>query len=172
LLIALAALAGFGVAHLRSRWPRARAGAISVALVVIVTAEALVAPLPFFRAEPPASVYGILAGETRAVVAHLPLPPPVAPHSNVHYMAASTLHWRPILNGYSGFVPASYVQHFERLRTFPSAEALAYLEETGVTHVALEGGQFPEHPALEEVAIEGAVGIFRLRWERIDSGAR
>jgi hypothetical protein len=170
-LIAVAALAGFGLAELRRRVPRLRHPAVAGGLILLVTVETLVAPLPLFPATPPPAIYGVLAGEPRAVIAHLPLAPPSAPQHNAVYMVASTLHWRPLLNGYSGFVPASYAHHVERLRAFPAPEALAYLEEIGVTHVVLEGGAFPAIPALEPVAVQGGVGIFRVRWDRIDSEA-
>ena len=48
------------------------------------------------------------------------------------YMYFSTAHWRPLLNGYSGFAPASYYEMIGKLEAFPSAPALAYLRERGV----------------------------------------
>jgi hypothetical protein len=171
-LIAVAALAGFGVAHLRQRGGVWRHPAVTAAIAVAVSAEALVAPIPLQPTTQPPAIYEVLAREPRAVVAHLPLAPPRAPQHNASYMYASTLHWRPILNGYSGFLPGSYVRHFERLRTFPSPDALAYLEEIGVTHIVLNGGDFTSDSRLEPVAREGQIAIFRLRWDRIDSGAQ
>jgi hypothetical protein len=171
-LIAVAALAGFGLAQWRRRGGVTRHPAVAVAIAALATVEALVAPVPLQTTSEPPAIYRVLARETRAVIAHLPLAPPRAPQHNAYYMYVSTEHWRPIVNGYSGFLPGSYVHHYERLRTFPSPEALAYLEDIGVTHVVLYGGPFPTEPAFEPVAVEGEIGIFRLRWERIDSGQR
>jgi hypothetical protein len=54
------------------------------------------------------------------------------------YMYAATLHWKPIANGYSSFLPPSY----ERLsaavgRGLPSAEALDLVAGLGVTHLVV-----------------------------------
>jgi hypothetical protein len=48
------------------------------------------------------------------------------------YMYYSTTHWWPILNGYSGFVPPSYLELLDRLRGFPDAPSIAYLRHRGV----------------------------------------
>jgi hypothetical protein len=76
-----------------------------------------------------------------------------------------------MLNGYSGFVPLSYVQHWRALRAFPDPRALAYLKDQRVTHVVTHGMDATslQIPALEPVASEGGISIHRLRWERIDS---
>jgi hypothetical protein len=143
---------------------------VSAAIVVAITAETFVAPLGLFPAHAPASINAVLAGEPRAIVAYLPLAPPSAPQYNARFMLASTLHWRPLLNGYSGFLPGSYVDHWQHLGDFPSARSLAYLEDIGVTHVIFESGApIPSTPALVAVASDGGTTIFRLRWDRIDS---
>lgn len=54
------------------------------------------------------------------------------------YMYAATLHWKPIANGYSSFLPPSY----ERLsaavgRGLPSGEALDFVASLGVTHLVV-----------------------------------
>ena len=40
-----------------------------------------------------------------------------------------------MLNGYSGVVPASYIDHYRDLRGFPDARAIDALRAAGVTHV-------------------------------------
>ena len=50
-------------------------------------------------------------------------------------MLNSTAHWQPMINGYSGFQPASFFQHAEGLAGFPDDRSLATLREIGVTHV-------------------------------------
>ena len=52
-------------------------------------------------------------------------------------MYFSMWHWRPMVNGYSGFIPASYVSLLDGASTFPDASALQYLVEAGVTHIAV-----------------------------------
>ncbi len=172
-LIALAALAGIGLARLRGgRSPRVRA-AVAVIAILLATGETWVAPLGFVPGKSPAAVTAVLASERRAVVACFPMPEPRSPSPNTQCMLDSTLHWKPILNGYSGFVPASYVRHWEALKDFPSPRALAYLKLAGVTHVVVYNGDTPppKDAGLQWMAGEGGVTVFRVRWERIDDAA-
>jgi hypothetical protein len=173
-LVALAALAGFGLARLRRRWPGRAAWALAAAAFAVVTIEAWRRPLVYTVATEPPRIYALLAREPRAVIVEFPFPEPRSPFWNARYMLNSTRHWRPMLNGYSGFLPASYVRHWERLRSFPAPEALAALRDIGVTHVVVHHGApemagFAPPPgrALEPIASTEELTIYRLRWERI-----
>ena len=42
------------------------------------------------------------------VLAEMPFYPADAVFENAEYMVNSTAHWRPLMNGYSGYTPASY----------------------------------------------------------------
>ena len=42
-------------------------------------------------------------------------------------------HWRPLLNGYSGNYPRSYLELLNEMRSFPRASALRYLRRRGAT---------------------------------------
>ena len=56
------------------------------------------------------------------------------------YMYAATLHWKPIANGYSSFLPPSYQQLSAVVgRALPSAEALDLAASLGVTHLVVHG---------------------------------
>jgi hypothetical protein len=55
------------------------------------------------------------------------------------YMVYSTLHWKPLLNGYSGIEPRRYVQLRELLRFFPSEASLAALRAAGARYVVVHG---------------------------------
>ena len=52
-------------------------------------------------------------------------------------MLASTVHWKPIVNGYSGFEPQSYAETAERMRPFPDASRSRGSKTLGVTHVVI-----------------------------------
>jgi hypothetical protein len=176
-LAGIAALAGFGLAGLRLRFadrPRLRM-AISIAAVTLVTIEAARIPVGYWPAHQTPAAYRILAEKPVNVVVELPLYAPTAFFRNGDYMLHSTVHWRPILNGYSGFMPASYALHHEALREFPDASALAYLRRLGVTHVAVHANAFAEvhgHQRLQQisttpglhVAVQGGANltIYRL----------
>jgi hypothetical protein len=46
---------------------------------------------------------------------------------------------QPILNGYSGFYPNSYIELLERERTFPDEAAISYLKERNVDVIVVHG---------------------------------
>ena len=53
------------------------------------------------------------------------------------YAFWSTTHWRPLVNGYSGYHPASFWERAARLKRFPSDETLAELCSLGVRYVVV-----------------------------------
>lgn len=53
----------------------------------------------------------------------------------------STLHWKKIFNGYSGFIPSSYYDGVRATNDFPSAGALDFLRGEGIKYVIVHGGQ-------------------------------
>ena len=75
--------------------------------------------MAFVRFEGIPPVYAGLAAETRAVVAELPFPEPGRVAANAVAVHASIAHWRPLLNGYSGYTPRSYVEHYLAFQDFP-----------------------------------------------------
>jgi hypothetical protein len=171
-LLLIAVLAGFGVAALWKRWGSARWWpAAAVSLIVIVNAEALRAPVGFVWFEGVPRVYESLREEAGAVVVEVPFPMPRQWFLNGPYMVNSTRHWRPILNGYSGFRPDSYERSYEAAREFPSDQSLIKLHELGVTHVVVHlaalgearTAEIARTPTLQQIASEGDIMIYRLR---------
>ena len=151
-LVAVAALAGFGAARLlRPLGGSRRQWLAGILLVALVNAEAWRGPLAYtpYRGQPRA--FETLAGEAGAVVACIPfywLGGEVGRHGQ--YMLASTSNWKPMLNGYSGFQPASFLRHVEGLDRFPSEASIEYLRANGVTHVVVDTAAFGASP-LEQV---------------------
>ncbi len=149
LALPLAVLAAKGLGALRLP-PLATALAATLAL-----AETLIVPIPMpewtkiidTRREPPA-VYRWLADQPgRPPVVHLPmldvygLERRPKYHESI-YMVYSTLHWKPLVNGYAGIEPARYVKLRELARGFPSREFLDALRETGVRYIVLHRGGY------------------------------
>lgn len=170
-LLMIAVLAGFGAAAIGRRFAAARWRLVAVALVLAVNIEALRAPIGFVWFDGVPAVYATLADEPRAVVAEVPFPIPQQWFLNGPYMINSTKHWRPMLNGYSGFRPDSYERSYEAARGFPSDESLIKLHALGVTHVivhrqALGEGRVAElekAQSLQAIASDGDVAIYRFR---------
>jgi hypothetical protein len=137
-LTGIAILAAFGTAALGLRWPRA-SGAVATAALTLVNAEAFRGPVPFVPAAPLSPVYDRLAALPDGVVAEMPFwwAPTDVPR-NADYMLGATRHWKPLLNGYSGFTPASYRRHADSLWYFPfRAASFDVLRDADVRYVVL-----------------------------------
>jgi len=158
-------------------------------LALLALAETLVVPIPMpewskivdTRREPP-PVYRWLAGQPgRDPVVQLPmldvygLERRPAFHESI-YMVYSTLHWKPLVNGYAGIEPKAYVSLRERLRSFPAEESLAALRAIGTRYVVVHRKGFgpnqwqrlqqrmPEALAgsLREAAVLGTDTVYEL----------
>lgn len=180
-LLAVSLLAAYGWATTLARFPRWRVVGTGL-LMAVLTVEYVslpreLLPLP---TEPPALAQW-LSQQPRSVILELPLPRADALHTiqDGLYMYESTFHWQPILNGYSGFYPRSYLELLEETKKFPDPSALAYLRRRGVDYIVLHGrymrpDQFGRWAAelaarndVEQVAQFPTVGgddlVFRLR---------
>jgi hypothetical protein len=136
--LCLAVLASFTVARLCTGRSRVVQWTIVVALLTTVTLESRMRPvalseLPELRP----AVYEWLAHEPGAIVAEYPLGDLEgrAGPQDATYMYYSTLHWKPIVNGYSGFVPPSWGAMRDALVDFPDDRSIAALRTRGVTHL-------------------------------------
>jgi hypothetical protein len=149
LALPLAVLAAKGLGALRLP------SLATFALTVAALAETVIAPIPMpewtkiidTRREPPA-VYRWLADlPGRSPIVHLPmldvygLERRPRYHESI-YMVYSTLHWKPLVNGYAGIEPAHYVKLRQLARGFPSREFLDALREIGVRYIVLHRGGF------------------------------
>jgi len=150
-ILAIALLAPIGLAALRSRL-RPRAGsAVAAAAIVLANLEALCAPLPLVPFEGFSPVYRRLAAAEGAVLVEFPLYPPAEIYRNAEYVLASTEHWRPLVNGYSGFTPPAFAARAESLRRFPEDASFAEMGRLGVTHFVVHAARYRE-PRRDEIA--------------------
>jgi hypothetical protein len=130
--LGLAVLAGFGVAGLLAR---IRRSALAGSVLIVLAAAELVVPLQFPIAPPTEPVYRMLATLPRGGVVEMPFYyHDVGIFQNTKYMVASTAHWMPLVNGYSDYMPADYLEDVERLKFFPSADAFAVLKRRGARY--------------------------------------
>ena len=139
LLFGVAGLAGLGLFVLRP-WFRRKGCATVAAIccVAFVNLEALRAPLAYVPFSGFSPIYTTIAEDPEArVVVEFPFFSGFRIDRNADYVLASTVHWRPLLNGFSGFTPLSYAEVARRLRGFPRPRAVRYLEDLGVTHLVV-----------------------------------
>jgi hypothetical protein len=134
----------------RALQPVAQRHAWVAGLAILALAEGAIAPIPSAAwarvvdtSQPPPPVYRWLAAQPGdAAIVELPMlrndgrfsrP---AFHESV-YMVYSTLHWRPLVNGYAGIEPKRYRVVRDLLRRFPSEASLRSLRAVGVRYVIL-----------------------------------
>ena len=170
-LLALALLAAFGMARIDCAWGVRRGRlALAAAIVLLINAEAFRAPLPYQSFNGIPAVYDALIPEKGAVVVEFPLFERRATFLNAPYMINSTRHWKPIVNGFSGFLPESYLSLWSDLQDFPSLNALDAMHRRGITHAVVRSPALfnaaEASGALQLIANEGGIAIFRLKEAR------
>jgi hypothetical protein len=142
-LLGMAVLAGFAAA-------RVKKPALAFTLIALVNAEALRAPFTYqpFTGIPP--IYAMLRDEPGpVVVAEQPFFPRWAIFQNGPYVLAATAHWRPLMNGYSGYTPDSYQKYADAFWYFPEDWAIRAMKDAGVTHVVVHTEAFhKDHQAV------------------------
>lgn len=142
-LLGMSALAGLGVAALRAKRPGScRLAAGALALAAVANVEALRAPFEYRRFHGIPGVYKLLAAEPRVVLVEVPFYPRHAVFENAEYVLNSTAHWRPLMNGYSGYTPASYAAYADVFWYFPREHAVQAMRRAGVTHVMVHPARF------------------------------
>jgi hypothetical protein len=170
-VLAVAMLAGFGAADLRRRLPPRVWRPVAAVALVLAVIEPLAAPIYLSPFTGVPAIYERVAAEPGAVIVELPFPDSRAVFHNAVFMLNSTRHWKPMLNGYSGFVPGSYHDHFAAIDRFPAPNTVAALQALGVTHVFvhLDGygsgilDDLDRIPALSKIAHDEQVVLYRLR---------
>ncbi len=120
--------------------PRRRARRLTLAALIggVILLEYWVAPLRLVSyPNKPSQLDVWLAQQPVGVVAHLPgvTSTRSLPGDDPRYVYLSTFNWLPMINGYSGYYPPSYLNRIERLSTFPSDTATAALRRAGVRYV-------------------------------------
>jgi hypothetical protein len=184
-LLGLAVLAGLGLASLRARstpegarlplQPRTTS-TIAIVLICLVNLEALRAPLEYRDFTGIPGIYRLLADAPgQVILAEQPFYPRSAAFENAPYVLASTAHWRPLMNGYSGYTPASYGHYADTFWYFPEERSIAAMKGAGVTHVMVHPAGFGRdaddviqrisaRPDMELLAVgPGGMRLYRLK---------
>jgi hypothetical protein len=152
----LAVLAASGYRAIAEAGTRGSARVLAVAVCAVLLLEYRVRPLvlsPFPNRAPP--VHAWLAGQPPGVVAELPMAVPEAlPGPEPRYAFLSSFHWKPTVNGYSGYYPQSYLDRADAVRGFPDEPALARLRHDGVRYLVVH---LEQYRADQQAAIKDAL---------------
>ncbi len=150
--LTLVFFAGRGVDVLRERvrGRQARA-ALTVALAAGLVLELAPRPLrwgPVPREEDFPAVYRWIAREpaVRSLI-ELPIHEDARENQYIYY---STLHWKPLANGYSGYMPPAHERITERIRFLPEQDGLDLLRELGISHLVMHAESPKREAALRD----------------------
>jgi len=135
--LSIAVLSAYGTAWLLPRI-RSHGWRLTAAAVIVTALVAEYASAPAAALAPrPAAVDRWLARQPPVVVVQLPMT------RDWLYMYQGIAHAQKMLNGYSGFPPASYYATRDAMRSFPDDSSIAYLQARNVDYVIVRGEQYP-----------------------------
>jgi hypothetical protein len=140
--LAIAGLAAYGyarLAHGRSKL-LGTLGAILTTVLLLAEYRTSLRDWLILPSQPP-QVYQWLAAQPRLVVAEVPFAEPTGLHRIYDglYMFNSTYHWQPLVNGYSGFFPRSFMELAHEMTNFPDDRSIAFLKNRGVDIIIVHG---------------------------------
>jgi hypothetical protein len=139
-------LAAWGVSTLLERWRR-HSGLLTAGILATLLFEYQTSSLDRFFPEKPVipTVHRWLAKAPAGTVLVLPIHEGEEIVAESLYMYYSTFHFRPMVNGYSGWWPNDYWEVVGRLRHFPTARSLRFLRErVPVRYVVIHYGRISE----------------------------
>lgn len=136
---ALAVLAALGAQVLFSApWSRVGRGSLVTVLACLMLVDYANRPINLMPGDPVAApdAYQVLRRAAAGVVLELPLPRlDRLPGNEPMYQAWSLWHWKPLINGYSGYYPREYIETVARLQSFPDDGSLEQLRARHVRYV-------------------------------------
>ena len=139
--LALSVLAGVAISAMLRKLSRPTLGAI---VLMAASVAELRTPLSFRRLPRIEPAYRVLASLPRGAVIELPVYSARFAFARTEYMLSSTVHWMPLIDAYSDYIPQDFVENAEALGGFPSREAFAILERDharyAVVHLSLYNG--------------------------------
>ena len=149
-LCALSVLAAMGTAALLRALGTVQARRVAVALVCAAMLAEYSTALNLKPVPPAGQVHAWLASQPRGVVAELPFPPAGAlPGPEPYRQYFSTVHWQPLINGYSGYYPIAYIRLLVQFSVFPRGDWIGLLLGRGTTYFVLHEREMPAGDLME-----------------------
>jgi hypothetical protein len=174
--LAFAVIAGVGYLVIARRLTGAKRRVFAIAMISLAIIRSSAGPLALVDAPPTPSAYAWLRTLPRGPVAEFPFFSDSADRSRqTEYMLMSTLHWQPLINGYSDFIPDDEYRDMPRLATFPDLDAWRVLHDRGARYVVIHWDMYDEatkrtlRPQLRRLANnlsplvdDGRVALFQI----------
>lgn len=174
-MLALATLAAYGVAHLVERYGR-RGVALSSLLAATFLTESFVIDFPAGKPMPfhVPSVYRRLPSLPRGAVLSLPsYRGSPEGFREADYLFYSTVHWYPVANGFGRHEPLPHRENVQAFVQFPAPDAIARLRKLGIRYVVVHTARDSrlrdaiaaanEHPDVEMLGQFGDDYLYRIR---------
>jgi hypothetical protein len=169
-LLCLAVLAARASAAILARVPASRQTLCATAIAALILVEYWSAPMRLISYPRRARLYEVLATLPDGNVLEVPLPRlDSLPFQDARYLYSSTLHWKKLVNGYSGYYPRTYIERLIRLRAFPSASAINQMRFDKVRYVVVHEDRYVD-PAEGVRTVEALVRLGAKPLGRMDDG--
>ena len=120
-VLALSVLAALAVQQLLAR---SRRPAILAAALLLATAADRTVRLSYDRTQPFEAAYHVLSLLPDGPLIELPVYSRLLGFRRSLYMLNSTVHWKPLVDAYSDYIPEDFTQRLEVLGDFPTEAAL------------------------------------------------
>lgn len=173
--LSLAMLSAYGVAFVLQRiehlgWRRLAGAAIAALLIVEYASAPAVLPAP-----KPSKVDVWLAQQPPVVIVELPLISDKGMWGSLDrlYMYQGIPHFQRMLNGYSGYAPASFYEMRQTMASFPDDRSMSFLRERHVDYVVVRAGVYePQEAAslLEQIQKRSDLSL-EVMWSAGPQGA-
>jgi hypothetical protein len=132
---ALAVLSSFGVRWILASVPEGRRTLLGAVIVGLAVLD-LSMTMPFRQVAPFPKAYGAIALSRPGPVAEFPFFYRAADfYRHSRYMLGSTVHWQPLINGYSDHIPSDFVEMTVPLSSFPNPEGFDILRARRARYV-------------------------------------
>jgi hypothetical protein len=117
------------------RVSRAARDYLLTALVIVALCAEYRSPQRLTYVGPMPAIYTMINMLPPGIILEYPTASKDSNWIDADYAFWSTTHWRTLINGYSGYFPASYWERAARLERFPSDDTLEELRALGVRYV-------------------------------------
>ena len=164
-LVGACTLAAGGFAAATARWSRPAVMALAGATLIAVALESRPPHVATIPVPPPRTldrIYGWLATQPPTLhLVELPTDPFLLATAYRQY--ASTLHWKPMLDGTMGIFPPIHPYMQRELARFPDRDVVADLRALGITHVVVHLDKVTDADRARVVAAARERRLLKLR---------